>query len=253
MMRPLLTASLLCLALALSACGGGEEESATTAPGAQQQGSGPLRNGGEAAGNRAGAGSGDGTAVNGAARGSGDGARGGGSEGRVDLTVDPARIEGARVTGTGAVQTLPPRPRAQRTAQKNSYASIRSFGTEAEGEEATAITFALAQYLDAKAKGDWATACARLYSVLRESLEGAAKGESCPQVYGGLMSRSSRSSREEQARIDVSSVRRGPDNRAFVIYKTPATLSADMPMYVEGGVWKVGAIETYALRPEQAG
>ena len=47
-------------------------------------------------------------------------------------------------------------------------------------------------------------------------------------------------------------MRRGEENRAFVIYKTPDTLSADMPLYMEDGVWKVAAVEAYVLRPEQA-
>jgi hypothetical protein len=147
------------------------------------------------------------------------------------------------------VQTLAPDPGEREVAQENSYSSIKAFGEEAEGEEATNITFALVQYLTAKADGDWATACARLYSVLRQSFE--RDGASCTETYGALVGRSAQSTREEQARIDVSSVRRGEGNRAFVIYKTPQTLSADMPMYVEEGIWKVAAIEAYALRPDQ--
>ena len=170
----------------------------------------------------------------------------------VDLTVDPGSIRGARVTATGAVQTLPPNEQAQETAQENGYSSINSFGEEAAGEEATEITFALVQYLTARVEGDWATACARLYGVLRDNLE-SSTGRPCPDAYGELMSRVSKASLEEQARIDVSSVRRGDSDRAFVVYKTPDTLSADMPMYVEDGVWKVGALEAYALTPDQVG
>jgi hypothetical protein len=162
-------------------------------------------------------------------------------------------IPNARVTATGAVQTLPPSEEAQRTAHENSYSSIKAFGAETSGEEATAITFALVEYLTAKAEGDWATACARLYSVLREDLERSAGGRGCPDAYGEMMSRVPRATLAEQAKIDVSSVRRGEDDRAFVVYKTPDTLSADMPMYVEDGVWKVGAIEAYVLTPDRAG
>lgn len=175
---------------------------------------------------------------------------GGKASDEVDLRTRPDSIPAARVTETGAVQTTAPSAKARRTAQANTYGSIRSFGAETEGEEATAITFALVQYLDAKARGDWQTACARLYSVLRESIEGEDK--SCPETYGKLLGRAPRATREEQARIDVSSVRRGEGNRAFVIYKTPDTLSADMPLYVEDGVWKVGAIAAYVLEPGQA-
>jgi hypothetical protein len=223
-------------ALGLAACGGDDEEETTTsaAPAPAQTADGEGR---------------------GAGQGNGSGARASdeGQKGGVDLSVRPRSVEGARVTETGSVQTLPPSEKARQTAQKNTYGSIRSFGGETEGEGATEITFALVQYLDAKARGDWATACARLYSVLREGLEEQSKGGSCAEALGALMRRVPRSSRAEQARIDISSVRRGSGDRAFVIYKTPDTVSVDMPMYVEDGVWKVGALEAYALTPDQVG
>jgi|GEM_PF-863960 len=261
MKRGLLALVLVAL-LALPGCGGGDDDS-TTAPeadGGAQSGS----SAGGAAGGRPGQdGEGDGggssqandrgSADDAGAAPGGAGAQGGGSAAEVDLSVRPQSIKGARVTQTGAVQTLPPKPQAQETAQKNTYGSIRDFGAEAEGEEATNITFALVQYLTAKAQGDWATACARIYSVLRANLEDPEQGKGCPETFGQLISRSPQASRTEQAQIDVSSVRRGEGNRAFVIYKTPRTLSADMPMYVEDGVWKVGAIEAYALTPDQVG
>jgi hypothetical protein len=248
------------LVVGIVACGGSDEDEQDTAstPAVQSDGNREddgARSGDRAAGAKEGAEDGeDGSAPPSAGEG-GDGGAGGASDdgGAVDLSVDPSRIDGAVVTRSGAVQTVEPDPEAQETAQENTYPSIGSFGSEAEGQEATNITFALVQYLDAKASGDWATACARLYSVLRERLEGQAKEGDCPQIFGALMSRTSQSGRAEQATIDVSSVRRGEGNRAFVIYKTPQTLSADMPMYVEDGVWKVGAIEAYVLRPEQVG
>jgi hypothetical protein len=250
----LLSLIAACALLGLAACGGDDDASTGESP--------PSANGGAVSGPGQGVGGGQ---QDGAANGDGGGSQGNGGEGgsagqggndavdRVDLSVRPNSIKAARVTETGAVQTLPPKPQAQQTAQKNTYGSIRGFGAEAEGEEATNITFALVQYLDAKAGGDWVTACARIYSVLRANLEDPEQGKGCPQTFGELMSRSPQASRAEQAQIDVSSVRRGEGNRAFVIYKTPQTLSADMPMYVEDGVWKVGAIEAYALRPDQVG
>jgi hypothetical protein len=181
--------------------------------------------------------------------------QGGGDHGRApaekpaSLATDPDSIAGAVVTSAGAVQTLPSSAAAQEEAMENSYSSIKAFGAESTGSEATDITFALVQYLTAKANGDWATACARIYSVLRANLE--KDGKSCPETYGELMSRASAASRAEAAKIDVAAIRRGDDNRAFVIYKTPATLSADMPMYLDQGIWTVGALAAYTLTPEQ--
>lgn len=234
------------LTLGLFGCGDDGDDNASTpaTPRSQVEGGG----GDEQPAGQAGAGEdGDGSAPSGASRGS--------AREPVDLTVDPERIDSAIVTPSGAVQSVPPSPEAHRAAQRNTYGSIRSFGEETEGSEATNITFALLQYLTAKAEGDWATACARLYSQIRENLERLDEDGkvSCPEAFGALMGRVSESRRREQAQIDVSSVRRGEGNRAFVIYKTPATLSADMPMYVEGGVWKVGAVEAYVLTPERRG
>jgi len=175
------------------------------------------------------------------------------------LATNPDSISGAIVTSTGAVQTLPPSSASQEKAMENSYSSIKAFGNESTGSEATDITYALVQYLTAKANGDSATACARLYSVLRDNIAKLAEkakdpsiqGGGCPAAYGALMQKTSKSDSKEAAKIDVASVRRGEGNRAFVIYKTPNTLSADMPMYLEAGVWTVGAIEAYVLTPEE--
>jgi hypothetical protein len=245
--------ALLALAAPLSACGGGDDagggETGSTAP--PSVGGTAADGGAEEGRTRAGATgkapSGDGSAAN-----EGGGGGEAGSPGRVDLTVDPGSIRGARVTATGAVQTLPPDEESHQVAQENGYSSINSFGEEAAGEEATEITFALVQYLTARVEGDWPTACARLYGFVRENLE-SSTGRPCPDAYGDLMSRVPQASLEEQASIDVSSVRRGESDRAFVIYKTPGTLSVDMPMYVEDGVWKVAALEAYALTPDQVG
>jgi hypothetical protein len=174
-----------------------------------------------------------------------------GPGGRVSLATRPASLPGARVTPTGAVQTLPPRQEAQSEAMENSYSSIKAFGSEAEGPEATEITFALVQYLTAKANGDWTTACARLYSILRENIAKSSPNGACEQLYGSMMGRIPASVHAVAAEIDVASVRRGEGNRAFVIYKTPDTVSADMPMYLEGSTWTVGALEAHVLTPQQ--
>lgn len=253
MTKPLMAlAALLVASALLVACGDDDpadtsvatqEQNATTAPD-EGNGGGP---GGQP--DRGGSGASEGGGTTGDS-GNGAGQRSGGGR-PASLATDPASIRRARVTATGAVQTLPPSAAAQEKAMENSYSSIKAFGEESEGDEATDITFALVQYLDAKASGDWATACARLYSVLRAGLEKG--GRSCTETYGSVLSRASAPSRAEAAKIDVASVRRGEGNRAFVIYKTPDTLSADMPMYVDGGIWTVGALEAYVLTPEQLG
>ena len=247
-----LLAVIALLALALAACGGGGSDETATTEATSSTGSGAspqAREGSEIeaeGGSEAEEGADAETKPSPAEAEAADEAR---TAKPASLATDPGSIRGARVTATGAVQTVPPEPSAQEEAMENSYSSIKAFGTEAEGSEATDITYALVQYLTAKAQGDWATACARIYSVLRGNLE--SEGHSCPETYGAMMERGSRAASAEAAKIDVASVRRGEGNRAFVIYKTPDVLSADMPMYLDGGVWTVGALEAYVLTPEQ--
>ena len=240
----------LTLAVAATGCGGDDDGGSETAPRASA--AGPTRSPG-----------GQGNSAGGPVEPTGgmgtDGAAGASpAEGAVDLRTDPSSIPAAIVTGSGVVQTRPPSAQAHRVAQANSYGSIKGFGGETEGDEATDITFALVQYLTAKAEGDWATACARLYSPLvpgLRQLAGTAEGAppDCPGAFARALERVPRATLVEQAQIDVSSVRRDDGTRAFVIYKTPGTVSADMPMFLEDGVWKVGAIEAFALTPEQVG
>lgn len=254
----------LSLSFGFSACGGGDDESTSSETSAsapeEQTGTVPAEQGkGEKKDSQSSGGEEGGGSY------SPEGDQGGGSsaspkdEEPASLETDPGSIRGARVTSKGAVQTLPPSDEAHVEAMENSYSSIKAFGEESEGSEATDITFALAQFLNAKANGDWATACARLYSPLRDnftqmaekSKDPAIAAAGCPAAFGALMERGSSATFAEEAKIDVASVRRGEGNRAFVIYKTPRTLSADMPMYLEGDVWTVGAIQAYSLTPEQ--
>ena len=253
---PALIALLLASAL-LAACGGSDDEGSTdtaatteaeattTAPaGEPEEGPGSGKGADAPA---SGSGSDAAPAAGDGGQSAAPAAKGNGKP--ASLETNPGSIRGARVTAKGAVQTLPPSEPAQEEAMENSYSSIKAFGEESEGEEATDITFALVQYLNAKASGDWPTACARIYSVLRANLE--KEGRSCADTYGAMLSRVAPEARAEAAQIDVASVRRGPDNRAFVIYKTPDVLSADMPMYLDGDIWTVGALEAYVLTPEQ--
>jgi hypothetical protein len=166
------------------------------------------------------------------------------------LATDPKHIPGAIVTGTGAVQTLPPSVEAQQEAMHNSYGSIKAFGSEAGTDETTEITAALQAYLSAKARGDWQVACSLLYSQLQERSQDLAEApqedEGCPTLLASLNSEVPTALLEKQSEIDVAEVRREGE-RAFVIFSSADSVSADMPMYFEDDGWKVGALEAYAL------
>jgi hypothetical protein len=166
------------------------------------------------------------------------------------LATDPRRIPGAVVTPTGAVQDQQPSTAAHDRALHNSYASIRAYGEEAGEEEVTEITAALQAYLSARARGEAEIVCALLYSKLQEGLQNLAEpgleSTSCPQIYASLSEHAPREILKEQAEIDVASVRRD-GARAFVIFSSGKSISADMPLYLEDGGWKVGALQAYEL------
>jgi hypothetical protein len=140
----------------------------------------------------------------------------------------------------------------QEKALENTYGSIKAFGAEAApGAETTAVTGALQGYLAATAAGDWAAACSLLSSRLDPGLRNYAAlakepNPSCAQILGALLGKAPRDVLARQAKIDVAEVRIDGD-RGFVVYATPESISVDMPMYLEGGAWKVGALEAYAL------
>lgn len=267
MNKPKALAALLAVALfalGLGACGGSGEDASTTASTSTQATMTPSNaarpgsrggGGGKGATGEAGVGAGPQTAK---AESKAPSATA--NQKPASLKTDPASIPKAITTAKGAVQTLAPSAGGQEEAMDNSYTSIKAFGEESSGQEATDITYALVQYLSAKANGDSATACARLNSYLVDSLiktgekskDPAIAQGGCPAAYADLMKNTPKAISAEAAEIDVASVRRGGD-RAFVIYKTPGTLSADMPMNLQGGVWVVGALESYVLTPAQLG
>jgi hypothetical protein len=243
-------ALLVLLCISLVSCGGDDASTSTSAAGADAA---KTPTGGQAA-TTPGAKQGDGGGEKGKPAAGQDKSSGKGNGRRAAaLPADPRRIPGAIVTPTGVVQTEPPSAPAHTKALDNSYASIKAFGEEPSSAETTEITAALQAYLSARARGEWPTACALLYSRLQEGLPNLAEsGEQdagCPAIIARLTSRAPQQTLQRQAEIDVAGVRREGE-RAFVIFSSADSVSADMPMYFEDGGWKVGALEAYALRSE---
>jgi hypothetical protein len=247
--------AVLAMAAALAGCGGGDSSAPTdTAPAtATAQGdassAGPGGEADESGDGQRGGGGSVASDNGGSGPGAGDGS---GSGEPSPAATKPPRAPGQRTLPSGVVQSLPPSPVAREEALENTYGSIKAFGTEAApGAETTAITGALQGYLAATAAGDWAAACSLLSSTLGPGLrkyEAAVKAPNpgCPQILEALMANLPATVLARQAKIDVAEVRIDGD-RGFVVYATPESVSVDMPMLLEGGAWKVGAIEAYAL------
>ena len=129
--------------------------------------------------------------------------------------------------------------------------SVQEYGVESGESERREAAIALQAYLNARAEEDWGTACSLLARKPMEQLErlqaaAARQGQKldgCPQTMALL--REGEAQSEEQARItEVLSFRGGGDisgDPSYLIYLAPpgSTLFS-MPMYSEGGAWKVG-------------
>jgi hypothetical protein len=129
--------------------------------------------------------------------------------------------------------------------------SVQEYGVEADSSERTEASIALQGYLNARAREDWGTACSLLAKKPMEQLErvqraAAKQGQElngCPQTMALL--REGPAQAIQQAQItEVLSFRGGGDiegNPSYLLFSAPpGNTLFSMPMYSEGGTWKVG-------------
>jgi len=128
--------------------------------------------------------------------------------------------------------------------------SVQEYGVEADSSERSKASIALATYLSARAEGNWAGACALLAKQPIEQLEKLAGGKAdCAEVL--------KATGKEAPSMPGSSITevlsfRGegdiPGNPSYLIFEGPpgATLFS-MPMYLQGGTWKVGLAQPSEL------
>jgi len=129
--------------------------------------------------------------------------------------------------------------------------SVQEYGTEADESARRQAAIALAAYLNARAEEDWGAACALLAKKPMEQLErlqGAAAKQGkelggCAQTMALL--REGQAQAIEQAKIaEVLSFRGEGDisgDPSYLIFTAPPSQTLfSMPMYLQGGAWKVG-------------
>lgn len=130
--------------------------------------------------------------------------------------------------------------------------SVQNFGEEADDATRQQAAAVLHGYLDARAAGDWARACAYLAADAREMLLEAStkseqlKGKSC----GGIVAAFSRGAevtlRVEAAQADVGSLRI-EDGRGFILFRGIEGTVYAAPMSEEDGRWKLATIVSTPL------
>ncbi len=121
--------------------------------------------------------------------------------------------------------------------------SIPTYGAEAPPSEQAAATTALRVYLDARAGGEWAAACAHMAATVQKQL-GALTGkqEPCAAAYAKLSSQVSASMLVSPLSGPIAALRVEGD-RAFALFYGLHEQQYMMPMVGGGGAWKVSQIE----------
>lgn len=133
--------------------------------------------------------------------------------------------------------------------------SVQTYGVEASQSARTEAAIALQSYLDARLVGDWAGACSYLAQKARAQLDkltqqAKSQGEDlggCAGTMAALGEGESGSQLRADATItEVLSFRGSgniPGDPSYLIFTgPPGSTLYSMPMYLEGGGWKVGLV-----------
>ncbi len=136
--------------------------------------------------------------------------------------------------------------------------SVQEYGVEADESARREAAITLQAYLNARASEYWGAACALLARKPMEQIErlqrAAAKQgtelKSCAQAMALL--REGEAELSGQAQItEVLSLRGGGDisgDPSYLLYAAPPSNTLySMPMYLEGGTWKVGLVRAAEL------
>jgi hypothetical protein len=125
--------------------------------------------------------------------------------------------------------------------------SIPTYGSEASGSQRSEATTALHSYLQARAGGDWGTACSHMAATVQKQLallasasKGKAKG--CAAAYAALSARVPVAARANPLSGGLASLRIKGD-KAFALFYGPHNQKYMMPMAREGGAWKVNQLD----------
>jgi hypothetical protein len=133
--------------------------------------------------------------------------------------------------------------------------SVQEYGVEADESERREAAIALQGYLNARAREDWAAACSLLAQRPKEQLEkfagsGGAQGkglEGCAAAMAAL----GEGTPQDATITEVLSFRGEGDisgDPSYLIFTAPPGQTLfSMPMYLQGGAWKVGLAQASEL------
>jgi hypothetical protein len=245
-MRGLLVLAV-CVGLALGGCGGGSDDSASTSSSTTQEATiantpQPSRQGTAAKeeGKSKQAGNHSSPKSNSKPKGS--------HQHSPNSPKHPKPVKPPRVSSRPVAGSRHPAPGVKTV--KGGDNSVQEYGVEANESSRREASIALATYLNARAEGNWNGACSLLASQPTQQLEKLAGNKAdCAEVLGATGKGTS--SQPGSSITEVLSFRGEGEisgNPSYLIFKGPPGQTLfSMPMYQQGGAWKVGLAQPSEL------
>jgi hypothetical protein len=229
------------VALLLAACGSSDSGSSDSS---SSDGSSTTESSAQSGGSQGGSQeqSGAGQQDGGGASGSGSqGQQGGSKDDSTGFTAEEVETP-LKVSGGGSEQFT----------VKGGDNSIQEFGEESDESELEEAAETLHSFFLARATGDWEGACGYLSKAMTEQLEQLAKsstglgGKGCAAFLQAFTSKLSAAEWQEATTVDAGSLRQEGEQAFLIYYGADKTVYA-MPLSVEDGQFKVGALGGDAL------
>jgi hypothetical protein len=178
---------------------------------------------------------------NDASAGGSQGQQGGAKDGTTGFTAKEVETP-LKVSGGGSAQFT----------VKGGDNSIQEFGAESDESELEEAAETVHSFFVARATGDWEGACGYLAKTVTQQLEQLAasstslKDKGCASFLEAFTSKLSASEWQEATTVDAGSLRQEGE-QAFLIYYGAGKTTYAMPLSVEDGQFKVGALSGDAL------
>jgi hypothetical protein len=131
--------------------------------------------------------------------------------------------------------------------------SIQEFGEESGESELQEAAEAVHDFYVKRAEGDWSGACSYLSKAMLEQLEQLAASSTeledkrCPSFLAAFTSPLSAAEWREVTTVDAGSLRDEGEQAFLIYYGAPGKTVYAMPLKVEDGEFKVGALSGDAL------
>jgi hypothetical protein len=127
--------------------------------------------------------------------------------------------------------------------------SIQEYGEEADESELREVAEIVHGFYVARASGAWSEACSYLSAGLQkqfEQLASKAEVKGCAPFLEAFTTDLPAAVWREITDVDAASLRH-EDEQAFLIYRGAKDVTYAMPLYEEGGEWKITALSASAL------